>query len=312
MNRGQWHKGRILVLGARGMLGQELVATLTQHLDSPTSDQLIAWDLPELDIGSKEDVLESISRVKPDLVINAAAYTNVDGCEENEEQTMSSNAAAPGFIAQACKETDSLLVHFSTDFVFDGRSDDPYKPGDSVNPLSVYGRSKWEGEVAIRSSGCHHLIIRTSWLFGIKGRNFVEAILNKAESGESLRVVNDQVGCPTYAVDLADAVVKLLNTRANSTIHFCNAEKCSWYDFAKEIVQYVSNDILVETMTSEQLHQSAQRPAYSVLDTSLYFEYTGHQPATWRDALSRYMTERNSLHQNRNANITPVNTGDKA
>lgn len=291
MSQADWKTSRILVLGAKGMLGQDLMRVLREHLGVADCDQLSDWDLSEINICNKDEVALKIGKLKPSLVINAAAYTNVDGCEDHVEDAMDANAVAPGNIAKVCKEINARLVHFSTDFIFDGQSDRPYRPDDPTNPLSIYGKSKLEGENAIKTSGCDHLLIRTAWLFGVHGKNFVEAIFNKAAAGENLRVVNDQVGCPTYTIDLAHAVINLLNQDATETVHFCNSGICSWYDFAREIVGYASNDVTVEPIQSDQLDRPARRPAYSVLETSKYVELTGQTPASWQDALSRYMTE---------------------
>ena len=308
MSQVDWKIGRILVLGAKGMLGQDLMHVMREHLDVAAGDQLTGWDLPEINICNNDEVAQKIGQLKPTLVINAAAYTNVDGCEEHVDEATKANAAAPGYVAQACKEVGARLVHFSTDFIFDGQSDRPYKINDPTNPLSVYGKTKLEGEDAIRSSGCDHLLIRTSWLFGVNGKNFVEAIFNKAAGGENLCVVNDQVGCPTYAFDLAQAVVNLLNQNATGTVHFCNHGTCSWYDFACEIVSYASNEVTVDPMHSDQLDRPARRPAYSVLDTSNYVELTGLTPALWQDALLRYMTEKNRTKPSNQAIRTSANT----
>ena len=165
--------------------------------------RLVGVDVDELDITDRSAIRSAVADLKPALVVNAAAYTDVDGCESNVEQAMAVNGRAPGFIAEACSATGALLVHYSTDFVFDGSAQRPYQPDDMAKPLSAYGQSKWAGEEAVRQSGCRQLIVRTSWLFGPAGRNFVEAILARAKSGEPLRVVTDQVGRPTLAADLA-------------------------------------------------------------------------------------------------------------
>ena len=231
-----WNNATILVTGARGMLGQELVRALRESMGAALNGRLTTWDLDELDIAGADAVTQALTRIAPDIVINAAAYTNVDGCETHRDDAHATNAIGPGNLARTCAEINATLVHFSTDFIFDGLAKQPYQPDDEARPLSAYGQTKWEGDCAIRASDCRHLIIRTSWLFGPAGRNFVEAILDRAETGQPLRVVNDQVGCPTYAVDLADAVVSLLDRGANGVVHYCNDGPCSWLDFAVEIM----------------------------------------------------------------------------
>lgn len=282
----------VLLLGARGMLGQELARALGRRGAAPRGSRLVAWDLAELDITDRRAVQSAVQDLGPELVINAAAYTNVDGCESNLEQALQVNAEAPGHLAEACRAVDALLVHFSTDFVFDGSSNRPWREEDHPGPLSAYGRSKWEGEQVIRSAGSTHLIVRTSWLFGPGGRNFVEAILERAEKGEPLRVVNDQVGSPTLAVDLAEAVVRLINAGAAGAVHYCNAGHCSWYEFACAILSETGLKVPIEAITSDELNRPARRPAYSVLDTARYIETTGDDPPPWHDALKRYLAAR--------------------
>lgn len=285
-----WATSPTILTGASGMLGHELAPALRARLDAP----LYCFDL-DLDIRDERAISAKFAELKPGTVINAAAVTDVDGCESQVETAMAVNAKAAGNLASACKNVGATLVHFSTDFVFDGSTDRPYRPDDSTNPLSVYGKSKRDGEVAIRESGCTHLIIRTSWLFGPHGRNFVEAILARAASGQQLSVVTDQVGCPTLASSLAHAVVRLLDAGATGTVHYCNAEPCSWHEFACEIVRLAGYDIPVAEMTSDALNRPATRPAYSVLDTASYTRATGHEPDSWRAALTRYFKEREAV-----------------
>ncbi len=289
MSHLDWASRSVLVLGARGMLGRELVDEFRKRLDDTAGQRVVGWDLAELDIRDRDAVFKALRGLHPSAVINAAAYTDVDGCETNIEEAMAVNAKGPGHIAEACAEIGATLVHFGTDFIFGGRTDRPYRPDDRANPLSVYGRSKWEGEKAIRAAGRYHLIVRTSWLFGRHGRNFAEAILARARAGQSLSVVADQIGRPTLACDLAEAVVRLLDAWALGTFHFANSGQCSWFEFAKEIVKQAGIDAPVQPITSEQLNRPARRPAYSVLDTSRYVELTGHVPAPWQDALGRYL-----------------------
>ncbi len=293
MNGASWDQGTVLILGARGMLGSELVRQTRVRLERG-GGRTVAWDLDELDIRDPARVRTRLGAMRPRIVINAAAYTNVDGCETNVDEAMAVNAAAPGHLGDACRAGDALLVQFSTDFVFDGRATEPYAVDAPTHPLSVYGRSKWEGEQGVRASRCRHLILRTSWLFGAGGHNFVEAILARAEAGEPLRVVTDQVGRPTHTVDLAMAVIRLLDASADGTHHFANAGQCSWHEFAREIVRQAGFTCEVATLTSAELNRPAARPAYSVLDTSGYTALTGHRPAPWQEALGRYLASRDT------------------
>ncbi len=251
MSPADWTAGRVLVLGAEGMLGRDLMAVFGKQLGDGANEDLVGWDLAELDIRDCEAVYSALSELRPGIVVNAAAYTDVDGCETNIELATAVNGQAPGHVARVCHEIGAMLVHFGTDFVFDGESERPYHEDDAANPLSVYGRSKWEGERAIGNAGCRHLIVRTSWLFGPGGRNFVEAILLRAKSGEPLRVVTDQVGRPTLAADLAEAVVRLLDAGAQGTVHFANSGQCSWFEFAQEIVRQAGLATTVQSITSD-------------------------------------------------------------
>jgi len=289
-----WAGGCTLVLGAAGMLGRELVHLLHKRAEE-SGGRVVSWDLADLDIRDRSAVYGTIGNLRPGVVVNAAAYTDVDGCETDVSGAMAVNAQGPGHLAQACDPVGAMLVHFGTDFVFDGSLERAYRPDDVANPLSVYGRSKWEGEQAIRAASCRHLIVRSSWMFGPRGRNFVEAILAQAGAAKPLRVVNDQVGSPTLAADLADAVIRLLDAGEQGTFHFANSGQCSWFEFAGEILEQAGMDRDVEPITSEQLHRPARRPAYSALDTSKYAEATGTRPVCWQDALRRYLNGRGCL-----------------
>ncbi len=285
----------IVLLGARGMLGQELALRLPAWAARRGAGGLLAWDLSDLDICDADAVRRTLTSVRPGVVINAAAFTDVDGCETQEAAALAVNGAAPGHLADAAARIDAKFVHISTDFVFDGQLRRPYRPEDAVHPLSAYGRSKLEGERRVQAVGGDWLIVRTSWLFGPRGRNFVEAILRRALAGEALRVVDDQQGRPTHAGDLADAVLALLDAEARGLWHFANTGACSWHAFAEEIVRQAGCDVPVARISSAELDRPAPRPAYSVLDTEAFAQATGQTPADWRDALARYLAERASL-----------------
>jgi len=237
-------------------------------------------------------VQERLGQIRPAVVLNCAAYTDVDGCESNMERAREVNSAAPGYVAESCKNIGALMVHYSTDFVFDGDQREPYRERDCTHPLSQYGQSKLDGEKAVAESACRHLIIRTSWLYGLHGRNFVESILRTAQRGEQLQVVIDQVGRPTYTVDLADATLRLLDADAEGIVHFANLGQCSWHEFACEIVRLAGLAINVGTLSSAELGRPAQRPAYSVLDVSRFQSLTNSTPRHWKDALSDYLQQR--------------------
>ena len=296
MSTADWTRGNLLLLGSRGMLARDLIPLLQTRLASAPGAELVAVDKEELDITDRRALIEAVRRVSPRVVINTAACTDVDGCEARVEEAMAVNAQAPAHLGEACQAGGSRLVHLSSDFIFDGQADRPYRPEDAAQPLSVYGQSKWEGEQAVRASGCHYLILRTSWLFGLHGRNFVEAILARARAGETLRVVDDQVGRPTFTADLGNAILRLLDVKAEGLVHFANAGQCSWHQFAEAILREAGLNVPVQAISSRELGRPARRPAYSVLDLSRYTELTGQVPPAWPDALHRYFQARRLLH----------------
>jgi len=284
------HDCGVLILGAKGLLGCQL-ATRTLLRGTRADAPLHCWSSTELDIRDPSTVLERILAVRPGIVLNAAAYTDVDGCESDVERAFAVNADGAKNVADACRAAGSLLVHYSTDFVFDGTSKRPYRTTDAIAPISVYGRSKAAGEDAVRQSGCDHLIVRTSWLFGPNGKNFVDTIRLRAVRDGALRVVADQLGRPTFSVDLADATRNLIDARAKGTVHFCNSGVCSWHALATEIVRLTGVACDVAPITSDELSRPARRPAYSVLDTTEYERITGICPRPWGDALAQYLSE---------------------
>ncbi|MGB9700449.1 MAG: dTDP-4-dehydrorhamnose reductase [Thermodesulfobacteriota bacterium] len=278
---------KILVLGARGMLGQDLVPLLSLNYEA------IARDIQDFDITNAQRVEEEILRLKPQVVINAAAYTDVDGCESNRELALSVNAKGAGNIAQACALIQAKLIHLSTDYVFDGSSADPYQEDDRPNPLNVYGLSKLQGELAIKESGAAYLIIRTQWLYGAHGRNFVDTIIKAAQKEKELRVVNDQRGSPTYTKDLSSAIKEILEKNAQGIIHVANSGSCTWYEFAKEILQQLGmKQIPIKPISSAELARPAKRPANSVLNCQKFEKISGRKMRPWQEALRDYLTSR--------------------
>lgn len=276
---------KILVLGARGMLGQDLVPFLSLRYE------VIPRDIQDFDITKAKRVEEEILRINPQIVINAAAYTDVDGCESNKELAFSVNALGAGNIAQACLLAESKLIHLSTDYVFDGANARPYKEDDVPNPLNTYGLSKLQGETAIQKSGVDYLIIRTQWLYGAHGRNFVDTIIRAAQKEKELRVVNDQQGSPTYTKDLSWAIQELVERNAHGVVHVANSGSCTWYEFAREILQQVGLDqISIIPISSAELARPAKRPANSVLDCEKFGEITGRKMRPWREALKDYLS----------------------
>lgn len=252
-------------------------------------------DLPDFDMTDRAQVIDLLGELAPDAIINCAAFTNVDGCESDEETASRVNGDAPGYLAEAAKKVGSFLVHVSTDYVFDGLGSRPYTEGDITGPVSAYGRTKLLGERAVLSSGIDRLsIVRTSWLYGPRGKNFVETIVRLAKEREELRIVADQVGSPTYTEDLAAALFNLLESEARGIYHFANEGSCSWYEFAEAIVEQMREEgeklkvRRIVPIRTEEYPLPAKRPGYSVLSKEKYKETTGAVVPHWRDGLRRY------------------------
>ena len=279
---------RVLVTGARGQLGSELVRQALQR-----GWVVVPLAHADLNIGDRDAVGRAIETAKPSAVLNAAAYTHVDDAERNPDEAMRVNAEGPRALALACREEGIPIVHFSTDYIFDGRSSRPYRPDDPPSPLGAYGRSKWEGERAVVEATERHIILRTAWVFGVQGHNFVKSILRRAREGERLRVVDDQVGSPTSAGDLAHAALTALKHARDTGVgwgvhHFVNAGQTTWHGFAERIVARAHTPMLVheiERIASADLDLPAPRPMYSVLDTTSYLETFGLAPRPWEVAL---------------------------
>lgn len=280
---------RVVLIGASGMLGTMVQATV------PDAYELVPLSRHDLDIRDRDGVLEKLTRFAPDVIVNCAAFTDVDGCESETELADAVNAAGPGNLALAAKRLGAVLVHVSTDYVFDGTGSRPYTEEDPVAPRSAYGRSKLMGEEAIPASGLkEYFIVRTSWLYGPGGKNFVETMLRLAREREELRVVADQVGSPTYTRDLALAIYRLLSTRSYGIYHFSDEGSCSWHEFASEIIrQYGRLEALrvrsVIPIRTQEYPLPAERPRYSVLSKEKYAAATGARIPDWRESLSAYL-----------------------
>lgn len=270
----------ILVLGAKGMLGTEFVNTLSPFHHITAEDDINITDRPSC---------RKILDIKPDIVINCAAYTNVDNCEIELKTCFDVNGFAIKNLVDICKKGDIKLIHFSTDYVFDGTKLMGYKENDFCNPINMYGSSKRIGELLLFKDSPNNLLIRTSWLYGKSGKNFVSAILDNARSRKILKVVNDQYGAPTYTKDLVLAVNKILIN--NGIFNITNQGVCSWFDYAKRILQIAKIDIDIIPIKSSELDRLAKRPINSVLDNSKFDNLTSNPLRHWEHALKEYLSE---------------------
>ena len=276
---------RLLVFGAGGMTGWEIAQRALAH-----GFDCKALTREQADISDASAVRAAVARVKPDVVMNAAAYTAVDRAEGDRDSAMRINAGGAGNVAKAAADHSACVLHISTDYVFDGRATTPYPPDHHPNPLGVYGESKLAGEEAVRNGSRQHVIVRTSWVFSHRGRNFVRTMLDRGRAGHPVRVVNDQRGRPTSAGDLADALLasasRLVDDETvRGTYHFANAGVTTWYEFARAIFELSGTSAVVEPITTADFPTPAKRPAYSVLDTTTLQQTFGVKPRAWRDAL---------------------------
>ena len=276
---------KILVTGGDGQLGSAL-----KKLAGNYKDHIFTFiDVGDLDITDSSGMAAFLAKHKPGILINCAAYTAVDKAESETDRAMAVNATAPGEMARICSETGIRLIHISTDYVFDGRSFNPYKETDPVNPVSVYAKSKLEGETRILEQDLKGIIIRTSWLYSEYGQNFVKTILKKGKELGKLRVVYDQVGGPTYAGDLARAILDILpevaNTGSMEVYHYANEGVISWFDFAYAIIEISGIDCILEPVETTAYPTPAARPPYSVFNKTKFKERFGIAIPYWRTSL---------------------------
>ena len=271
---------KILVTGANGMLGQDLCPILEDE-----GFDVIETDVDTLDITNPGMVKEVLSEKKPSIVIHCAAYTNVDKAEEDLETATKINVTGTENLARVCGENGITLVYISTDYVFDGTKGEKYLPTDTPNPINNYGLTKYQGEEAVRKYCKKYYITRTSWLYGIHGKNFVETMISLADKPE-LKVVDDQIGCPTWTVELANGIVELIEDDAEyGTYHVCGSGVTSWYGFAKEIFEQSGLKVNLKPCTTDEFPRPASRPGYSAMDNSGLCR-------DWKAALKNYMALR--------------------
>lgn len=279
---------RILVIGAKGMLGRDLVEVLRSSL---RSDELFGWDIDEIDITEENETATKIESLQPKMVINVAAYTDVDGCELHEEKAFAINAEGMRHVALGAKRCGAKAVYLSTDYIFDGKKGKPYLEDDPPHPMNVYGRSKLKGEQYVQELVKDALVVRTQWLYGKYGNNFVASILRQAREKEVLSVVNDQIGSPTYTVDLSKAISLLIQREARGIFHVANSNLCTWYDYAQRILTLSGiKGVKVLPISSKELNRPAPRPSYSALDTQKLKREAGMTLRPWFEALKDYLS----------------------
>ena len=291
---------KILITGSNGQLGNELqkiVSTGKAEIGSVSEEiknaEVFAMDVDTLDITNLEQVKKVLNEVKPDVVINCAAATNVDGCEANQDLAFKINSLGPRNLARVAEELGAKIVQVSTDYVFSGVGETPLKECDLVAPVSVYGKTKLLGEEFVRDFSTKYYIVRTAWLYGYVGHNFVYTMMKLGKDRDTLNVVNDQLGNPTHANDLAYHIFKLIQTEEYGVYHCTGKGECSWYDFASEIMKLSGRNCTVNPCTSEEYKSmypnSADRPAYSSLDNMMLRCTIGDEMRDWKDALKTFM-----------------------
>jgi dTDP-4-dehydrorhamnose reductase len=273
---------KILLTGRNGQVGRELERSLA------ALGELVAFDRRDLDLADPDQLVSRVRELGPQLIVNAAAYTAVDSAEGEVQQAMAINATAPGILAEEASRLGACLVHYSTDYVFDGNKRSPYTEEDTPNPANVYGRSKLAGEEAIQASGCRHLILRTAWVYSSHGQNFLLTMLRLAGEKPELRVVDDQIGAPTWARDIANATASMLGlaTMPEGLFHLTAAGQTSWCGFARAIFRIRGLQVPVLPIASSDFPTPAARPAFSVLDNSKLTARTGISMRDWERALA--------------------------
>lgn len=275
---------KVLVTGVKGQLGYDVVKELERR-----GLEAVGVDIEEMDITDKESVSSVIGQAGVDAVIHCAAYTAVDAAEDNEEICRKVNAEGTQNIADVCKQLDIKMLYISTDYVFGGEGERPWEPDDERDPQSVYGQTKYEGELAVQNTLEKYFIVRIAWVFGINGKNFVKTMLKLAETRDSLTVVNDQFGSPTYTYDLAKLLVDMIQTDKYGVYHATNEGICTWYEFACAIFKEAGIPMNVSPVTSAEYAAKAKRPANSRMSKEKLVENGFEKLPTWQDALHRYV-----------------------
>ena len=276
----------VLIFGASGLLGKALTREWTD-------DKVVGLASGNADIRDVQRVKQVVEKLKPEWIVLTAAYTDVDGCEQNQELAFSVNRDGAVNVAEAARNGGARLLFLSSDYVFDGEKTTPYEIGDARNPQSVYGRSKAEAELRLAELVPECCVVRTSWLFGVGGKCFPDAIIKLAATRPAIDVVHDQRGCPTYTVDLARAIIQLCRKKAHGIVHVTNRGDSSWFEFAEQIVKAANLETQVLPISSLQMARPAPRPPYSVLSPSSLQRLAIQMPS-WQDAFQRYLRERSN------------------
>jgi dTDP-4-dehydrorhamnose reductase len=280
---------KIIILGAKGQLGREFEEYLKEKAE------IHSFSHSELDVLNQELVIKKFQEIKPDVVINCSAYTKVDKAEEDKEECIRVNAEGAKNVSYASYKVGAKVIYFSTDYVFDGEKGSSYTELDSPNPLSTYGRSKLLGEIYTKDHNPNFLILRISWLYGIYGRNFVKTIINKAKKEKELRIVNDQIGSPTYTLDVVKQTWKLIQMDKVGLYHSANQGETTWYEFTKRIIEKLNLNVKIYPIKTEEYPVLAQRPKYSALDNYLLKLGGINMMGDWESALSKFLTSYSSL-----------------
>ncbi|NNU74893.1 dTDP-4-dehydrorhamnose reductase [Clostridium estertheticum] len=275
---------KILITGANGQLGRELA---NQYKEKKTID-LILMGRSDLDISNINEVYSFVNENKPDVIINCAALTAVDKCETEIDMAYKINAIGPKNLAIAANEIGAEIVQVSTDYVFSGNIDKPLTEFDKINPLTIYGKTKLEGEILVKNHNPKHYIVRTAWLYG-DGNNFVKTMINLSKTNTTLKVVNDQKGTPTSTVDLARTIIKLVDQKNYGLFHCTCKGECTWYEFTKEIFRFKGITTTVLPCTTDEFPRPAKRPEYSVLRNYMLELTTGDITRTWQEAIHEYL-----------------------
>jgi dTDP-4-dehydrorhamnose reductase len=278
---------KVLIVGALGMLGRDLLKVFAKGYE------VIGVDKEEIDITRQGATIKIIKEIVPTVVINAAGYTDVDGCEKKMRKAFAVNGEGARNLAKGCRDNGAKLVYISTDYIFDGEKKTPYRESDTPNPLNIYGESKLMGERYVEDLLDNYLIVRTQWLYGRHGRNFVETILALARERDKIEVVHDQKGAPTYTVDLSKAIAALIRKDLKGTFHVSNRGACSWYDFALESVRLAGvGGVEIVPVSSTDLNRPAKRPLYSVFNCQRLQQEAGIEMRPWQETLKDYFARR--------------------